>query len=87
MKIYMNVDYVCGHARYGHIEGDIQFNKEKEEEFKTLLKKQLNNKTLSDEELDKLDGYKELILDSCHLVVDDWDVEEYRSAEWGDLFD
>lgn len=85
MKIYMDVDYINGHLRYGHVEGDIDFTKEQEEEFQMLLKKEVNEEDLTDEEQDLLDDYKERICDHCEFVVDDYDVDDYGNFCWEDL--
>ena len=62
-KIYINapVDYIIGHLRYGHYEGEVELT---DEEFKQLKEnpiKAFNNLDL---------------IDSLDLLVDDYRVED-----------
>ena len=82
MKINLPVDYVMGHLRYGHLEGEIELNPEAEKEFKELLKRDLNGEDLTDEEWDKLQGYKKSILDECMIVVDDYEIDKWGEVDW-----
>ena len=79
----MNMDYIRGHLRYGHLEGDVDFSEEQEKDFKDLLKKDF----LTEEELDRLDGYKEWIRDECQIKVDDWRVDDCGEYHWEELLD
>lgn len=85
MKINLPVDYVMGHLRYGHLEGEIELDLEAEKEFKELLKRDLNGEALTDEEWDKLQDYKESILDECKIVIDDYEVDEWGEINWRDF--
>ena len=85
MKIFMYMEYLRGHLRYGHIEGEIDFTEEQERDFKTLLKKELNKEEITEEELDRLDGYKEDIRDCSEIVVDDWEVDDCGCYRWEEL--
>lgn len=87
MKIFMYMDYLCGRLRYGHLEGEIEFTEEEEKDFKTLLKKELNKEEITEEELDRLDGYKEDIRDCSTVVVDDWRIDDYGDYHWEELLD
>ena len=80
MKINLPIDWIRGYLRYGHFEGEIDINPEEEKEFKELLKKEIHNENLSEEESDKLEGYKDWIKEECSIVIDD-----YRIEEWGDI--
>ena len=51
MKIYMDLGYLVGHLRFGHLEGEVPFSEEEEKEFKELLKKELDYEDLTKEEL------------------------------------
>ena len=84
MEIYMDIDYLRGHLRYGHLEGDIDMTQEQEDEFQTLLKKDLNNEEMTDEELDKLEDYKEWIRYECHFVLDDYEIDDIGDFCWKD---
>lgn len=85
MKIFMYMDYLCGHLRYGHLEGEINFTEEQERDFKTLLKKELNKEEITEEELDRLDGYKEDIRDCSVVIVDDWRIDDCGDYHWEEL--
>jgi len=87
MKIYMDMDYVNGYLRYGHFEGEINFTEEQEKDFKTLLKKELNKEEITEEELDRLDGYKEDIRDCSVIIVDDWRIEDCGGCHWEELLE
>lgn len=81
----MDTDYLAGYLRYGHLEGDISWiTGEKEEDFKTLLKKELNDEELTEEEINRLEGYKEDILDNCTIVVDDYCINDIGEYHWED---
>lgn len=85
MKIYMDMDYIVGRLRYGHLEGEINFTKEQEKDFKILLKKELNKEEITEEELDRLDGYKEDIRDCSEIIVDDWRIDDCGDYHWEEL--
>jgi hypothetical protein len=87
MKIFMYMDYIRGYLRYGHIEGEINFTEEEEKDFKTLLRKDLNNEKLTDEEADRLEGYKEDIEEHSDIVLDDWRAEDWGDYHWEELLD
>lgn len=87
MKIFMYMDYLCGRIRYGHLEGEINFTEEQERDFKTLLKKELNKEEITEEELDRLDGYKEDIRDCSEIIVDDWRIDDHGDYHWEELLD
>ena len=87
MKFYMDVDYIRGHLRYGHYEGEIDMDKEAEKEFKFLLKKDLNGDTMTEEEFNKLEEYKEWIEGETDIIVDDYEIDEIGECCWRDLLD
>ena len=88
MKIYMDIGYMVGHLRYGHCEGYVDMTKEEEEEFQTLLRKEIvKGENLTEEEENKLYDYKERILEHSHFVVDDYELDDYGDFEWSDLLD
>lgn len=87
MEIYMDLDYVKGYVRYAHLEGDVDFSEEEEKDFKSLLEKDLNEEELTDEEYDRLDKYKEEIIDKCYIIVDETDVEDAGNYCWRDCLD
>lgn len=86
MYVRMNMDYLRGHLRYGHKEGNVDFTLDQEEDFKNLLSKEINEETLTEEELDRLEEYKEIIIDETDLIVDDWEVDDCGDYQWGDIF-
>ena len=83
----MYMDYIRGHLRYGHREGEVDFTEEEERDFKTLLKKELNKEEITEEELDRLDGYKENIRDCTEIVVDDWSIDDCGDYHWEELLE
>lgn len=85
MKIDLPVDYIMGYLKYGHLEGVIELDPEAEKEFKELLKKDLNEEALTDEEQDKLQDYKESILDECKVVVDEYEIDGWGGVDWRDF--
>ena len=87
MKIYMDMDYIVGRLRYGHLEGEIDFTEEQEKDFKTLLKKELNKEEMTEEELDRLNGYKEDIRDCSEIIVDDWRIDGCGDYHWEELLE
>lgn len=88
MKIYMDTDYLAGHLRYGHLEGDISWiTGEKEEDFKTLLKKELNDEELTEEEINRLEEYKEVILGNCDIIIDDYEIYDIGDCHWEECLD
>ena len=87
MKFYMDMDYMVGHLRYGHIEGDIDFTEEEIKEFKELLKKDVQWDSLTEEESDKLEVYKERVLEHGSIKVDDYELDDYGGFHWEDLFE
>ena len=86
MDIYMELDYIRGYIGDGHFEGEVDFSGEEEKDFQTLLRKDLNDEELTDEEIERLEGYKEEIIDSCKFVIDWYDIEEL-GYNWKDLLD
>ena len=87
MIVCIDMDYIRGHLRYGHLEGNIDFSEEEEKDFKDLLKRKFHKEDLTEEELDRLDGYKEWIRDECCVVVDDWAIDDCGEYHWEDLLD
>ena len=87
MKVYMNMDYIRGYLRYGHREGNVDFTKEEEEDFKSLLKRWLDKDILTEEELDRLEGYKDAIKDETTIEVDDWRIEDCGDYHWEELLE
>lgn len=87
MKIYMDMDYIVGRLRYGHLEGEINFTEEQEKDFKTILKKELNKEEITEEELNRLDGYKRDIRDCSIVVVDDWRIDDCGDYHWEELLE
>ena len=87
MKVFMYMDYIRGHFRYGHLEGDVDFTEEEEKDFKSLLKKQINKDILTEEELDRLVGYKEIIKDETTVIIDDWRVDDCGDYHWEELLE
>jgi len=85
MKIWMDIDEINGYARYGHLEGEVDFSEEEEKDFQTLLKKEDNNEELTEEEQERLDNYKNDVEESCYPVVDDWEINEWNGLNWSDL--
>lgn len=84
MKINVPIDYLRGYLRYGHLEGEVNMSSEEEKEFKTLLAKELEYEITKKEE-EKLEEYKELIMENCEIVVDDYDIEDYGEFEWSEI--
>lgn len=80
----MDIGYMVGHLR-GHVEGDIDFTKEQEEEFQMLLKKEFNEEDLTFLEQDILDLYKKRILDDCEIIIDDYELDNCDDFSWEDL--
>ena len=39
----------------------------------------------TEEEQDRLEDYKETILDSSHIVIDDYEIDDVGEYEWKDL--
>lgn len=87
MKVFMYMDYIRGHLRYGHLEGDVDFTEEEEKDFKSLLKRQINKDILTEEELDRLVDYKEAIKDETTIKVDDWRIDDYGDYHWEELLE
>jgi len=83
----MDMDYMIGHLRYGHVEGKVDFTEEEEKEFKELLKKEENFESLTEEESDKLEDYKETLLEHAIIKVDDYEIDDYGEFHWEDLFE
>ena len=81
MKIDLALEYVMGYLKYGHIEGEVDFTEEEEKDFKTLLKKE----ELTDEEEKRLDIYKEKVMKSTKIIIDDYSLEDHGEPYWGDL--
>lgn len=87
MKVFMYMDYIRGYLRYGHREGNVDFTEEEEKDFKNLLKRWINKDVLTEEELDRLDGYKEIIKDETTIKVDDWRIDDYGDYHWEELLE
>ncbi len=87
MEIWADVDEIKGRVRYGHIEGEVNFSKEEEKDFQTLLKKEIEYEKLTEEEQERLDNYKIDIKESCGLVIDDWDIDYWTGIDWNDLLE
>ena len=87
MEINMELGYVRGYIRDAHFEGKVNFSREEEEDFQALLRKDLNDEELTEEEIDRLEGYKEEIIDSCELVIDWYDIEDKGDYCWEDCLD
>jgi hypothetical protein len=83
----MNMDYITGRVLDAHFEGKVRFSKEEEEDFRTLLKKELNYEELTKEENNRLEKYKKEIIDSCDLVLDWYDIEDTGEYHWEDCLD
>ena len=81
MKIDLTLEYVMGYLRCGHIEGEVDFTEEEEKDFKTLLKKE----ELTNEEEERLDIYKEKVMESTEIIIDDYSLEGRGEPYWGDL--
>ena len=87
MDICMDIGYVIGGIRQAHFEGKVNFSKKEEEDFQVLLRKDLNGEELTDEEIDRLEGYKEEIIGSCELIIDWYDIEDTGDYHWMDCLD
>ena len=88
MKIWMDINEIDGYARFGHLEGEVDFSEEEEKDFQTLLKKEDNNEELTEEEKERLEHYKTDIEDSCYPpVIDDWEINSWGGIDWSDLFE
>ena len=87
MKVYMDTGYLVGHLRYGHLEGEVPFSPEEEEDFQNLLKKDLEDEPLTDEENDRLESYKEDVLSYTCIVVDDYCIDDVGEYCWKDCLD
>lgn len=88
MNIYMELDYVTGRIGDAHLEGFICFSKEEQEDFQILLKKEdSNEEELTDEEINRLNKYKEKILGNCEFIIDWYDIEDYGGYHWEDCID
>ena len=85
MRGYMDIGYMVGHLRYGHLEGTVNLTEEEEKEFRVLLNKESNMEELTSEEEDLLDDYKERVLEQCGVVVDDYELDDYGDFCWEDL--
>ena len=89
MKVFMYMDYIRAYARYGHIEGEVNFSEEEEKDFRTLLRKERDwdEEELTIEEQERLDNYKEDIRENCKLVVDDWNLDDCGDYHWEELLE
>jgi len=87
MKVYMDTEYLMGHLRYGHLEGEVPFDPKEEKDFQNLLRKELKDELLTDEENDRLESYKEDIICYTHIVVDDYSIEGIGEYCWSDCLD
>ena len=85
MKIWMDIDEINGYARYGHLEGEIDFSEKEEKDFQILLNKEENNEELTEEEQERLEHYKTKIEESCYPVIDDWEIDSWNGINWSDL--
>ena len=87
MNIWMDVDEINGHIRYGHLEGEVDFSTEEEKDFQVLLKKENNGEELTKEEQERLENYKFDIEESCCLIPDDWEINYWDGINWSDLLE
>ena len=87
MKIWMDIDEINGYARFGHLEGEVDFSEEEEKDFQTLLKKEDRNEELTEEEQERLDKYKNDVEESCYPVIDDWEIDRWDGLNWSDLLE
>lgn len=87
MNIIMELDYIRGSIRDAHLAGKVEFSGKEEEDFQTLLRKDLNNEELTDEEIDRLEGYKEEIIGNCELIIDWYDIDDIDDFHWEDCLD
>ena len=87
MEINMELDYIRGYIKDVHFEGKVNFSGKEEEDFQMLLRKDLNDEELTDEEIDRLEGYKEEIIGNCELIIDWYDIEERGDYHWEDCLD
>ena len=87
MEIYMDTMYLRGDISEAHLEGEINFTEKEEEDFKTLLKKEINEEELTEEEFERLEIYKEDIGKECHIVIDDFYITDYGDFVWEDLLE
>lgn len=83
----MNLGYLVGHLRFGHFEGEVPFSEEEEKEFKELLKKDLDDELLTEEENNKLLDYKETIRDYCNIKADDYEIDDWGDCYWEELLE
>ena len=81
----MDINWMRGHINYGHFEGEVNFSKEEKEDFQMLLAKDLNDEEITEEANDRLEKYKEIIIDQSHIVVDDYEIDDFGEYEWKDL--
>lgn len=87
MDIIMELDYITGCIKDAHLAGKVNFSGEEEEDFQTLLRKDLNEEELTDEEIDRLDNYKKEIIANCELVIDWYDIDLMGDYHWEDCLD
>lgn len=83
MLVTIPVDYIIGHLRYGHLEGNVNMTKEESERFNYLNSKSIKN--MSKEEQYELDEFAETILESCELLIDDWEIDDYGDICWSEI--
>ena len=84
MEINMDLDYITGRIKDAHLSGEVKFSRIEEEDFQTLLKKDLNEEELTEEEIDRLENYKEEIIASCELVIVWYDIDCMGDYHWED---
>jgi len=87
MNINMELDYIAGTVKDAHLGGTVRFSEEEEKEFKELLKKDLDDEPLTEEENDRLDNYKEEIIANCELIIDWYDIDLMGDYHWEDCLD
>lgn len=85
MEIYMDIDDIRGTINYGHLEGEVNFSEEEEKDFQTLLTKELDDEELTEEEDDRLEKYKEIIINHSQFIIDDYDIYNPGEYCWKDL--
>lgn len=85
MYISIPLDYVCGHLRYGHFEGNVKLSKEEEKEFLILYNKLINDEEMTAKEEEQFfDVFGEEIIDQTELVIDDYEIDDYGYKMWGE---
>lgn len=88
MYISIPLDYVCGHLRYGHLEGNVKLSKEEEKEFLTLYNKLIidDEEITAEEEERFFEVFDEKIIDQTELVIDDYEIDDYGHRLWEEAY-